>query len=297
MTKIKVGKNMEKTNVSRKSILFLGLVFVFLFVTLIVPHTTEATGLTEAEKIEATIRLDNLLEKTEILLLLVEAKFQRGELPSSANIKAGEPYIREYIAYGGSNNPEEVRKLQSFLNAYMGESLLVDGFYGSSTFAAVKRFQLKYASEILHPWGIDRPTGFVYLTTQRKINALKYPDRYFPMPTSLTPYSVPVVSYDAKKLPPVIDVSEKAEGAVAVDVGVDGEDVEEDTVIDTKEQQEEETEVTDKQSNIFLWIIVTLSFVGFVAIVLYLFIFSSGSRKKKHTKRKTQTKEDSIDES
>ena len=41
--------------------------------------------------------------------------------------------------------------------------------------AAVNAFQAKYADEILKPWGIDAPTGLVYLSTLREINLLECP--------------------------------------------------------------------------------------------------------------------------
>ena len=79
------------------------------------------------------------------------------------------------------NDPNEVLKLQIFLNSDPDTVIASSGpgspgnettIFGSLTAAAVKKFQLKYASEILHPLGLTQPTGNVYGSTRDKINAL-----------------------------------------------------------------------------------------------------------------------------
>lgn len=80
-------------------------------------------------------------------------------------------HITSYIRFGADNNPDDVRKLEQFLNEKQGEQLMVDGEYGAEDVAAVKRFQQKYASEVLGIWGITEPTGYVYRTTLLKINS------------------------------------------------------------------------------------------------------------------------------
>ncbi len=282
MSKKKVDKIAKRRKGLKEKIVF-GLLLLMSFSALLLSPSlvTEVAAMTEEEKAEANERLDELLEKTEELMILLQKKFQRGELPSSAKIPVGEPYIKEYIAYGASNSKDEVKKLQIFLNNHMGESLPVDGYYGSSSFEAVKRFQLKYASEILHPWGINEPTGFVYLTTQRKINALQYPDRYFPMPTNLIPYTR-TVSYDVA-LEPVTDDDEVT--------------LEEECV---KEEEEEIVEkitevVKDREeTNFFFWLIIAFSFIAFSTIVSYFFIIDNKKAKKlserwRSRKKKTDT--------
>ena len=89
---------------------------------------------------------------------------------------------------GRTNDPEEVKKLQRFLNTEMGLSLEIDGFFGISTDAAVRAFQEKYATEILAPWGITKPTGFVYLTTRHWINHIICASLDTPLPP-LVPFS------------------------------------------------------------------------------------------------------------
>jgi len=90
-------------------------------------------------------------------------------------------YLLEYLRINQSNNPNEVRKLQAFLKYFEGEdSLEVSGFFGQNTFNAVSRFQLKYAEDVLTPWGLNMSTGYVYITTKKKVNEI-YCRRDFPL--------------------------------------------------------------------------------------------------------------------
>jgi uncharacterized repeat protein (TIGR01451 family) len=83
------------------------------------------------------------------------------------------PYLTSAIAYGSATNrASDVKKLQVFLNKYCGENIPVTGVYDQTTFAAVKRFQQKYARDVLTPWGLSSPTGWVYTSTIKKINEI-----------------------------------------------------------------------------------------------------------------------------
>lgn len=81
-------------------------------------------------------------------------------------------YLTKFIRLGAENDPVEVRNLQKFLRDYEQMDVPADGVYGETTFEAVKIFQLRYAEAILKPWGIDYPTGYVYITTTLAINNL-----------------------------------------------------------------------------------------------------------------------------
>ncbi len=83
------------------------------------------------------------------------------------------PYITKPIQLGEANDYAEVRKLQTFLRDYEDFSNLgVTGVYDTTAYNAVKAFQLKYANDILAPWGMAAPSGYVYTTTIKKINEL-----------------------------------------------------------------------------------------------------------------------------
>lgn len=93
-------------------------------------------------------------------------------LYSLEEIAACDTYLTAFIKIGQDNDVEQVMRLQRFLNDFEGASLEVNGFYGTTTLAAVHAFQTKYAADILTPWGIGESTGFVYLTTRKKVNEI-----------------------------------------------------------------------------------------------------------------------------
>ncbi|MBI4136347.1 MAG: peptidoglycan-binding protein [Candidatus Vogelbacteria bacterium] len=92
--------------------------------------------------------------------------------PPASRLQTCPVYLQKYIKFGLANDPIEVRKLQMFLRDFEGFEVPVSGFYDSITFEAVKQFQLRYREAILKPWGIDYPTGYVYITTTLAINNL-----------------------------------------------------------------------------------------------------------------------------
>jgi parallel beta-helix repeat protein len=92
------------------------------------------------------------------------------------------PYINSYMRRGQRNDPAEVMKLQNFLNRYMFSGLPVTGFFGPLTDAAVRAFQVRYSEQILAPWGITQPTGYVFKTTRWWINYISCSNTAGPQP-------------------------------------------------------------------------------------------------------------------
>ena len=99
------------------------------------------------------------------------------------------PYLLKFIKWGINNDPEEVKKLQAFLNEYLNLDLPLSGIYDQATYEAVKQFQLLLKDEVLTPWvnigclpSNTTPTGYVYLTTTRAINNIVCPELHLPMP-------------------------------------------------------------------------------------------------------------------
>jgi cysteine-rich repeat protein len=91
-------------------------------------------------------------------------------------------FLSAYIKLGADNNPVEVKKMEGFLNEFEGENLAVNGIYEQTDFDAVSRFQNKYSEKVLSPWNYQESTGYVYITTKKKINEI-YCEKEF----SLTP--------------------------------------------------------------------------------------------------------------
>ncbi len=84
-----------------------------------------------------------------------------------------EPYLKTYMRYGIQNDPAEVLKLQQFLKRHMGSNVPINGTFDLLTEIGVRDFQKRYADEVLYPWGLKRDSGFVYYTTQKKINEIE----------------------------------------------------------------------------------------------------------------------------
>lgn len=81
-------------------------------------------------------------------------------------------YLTKAVKYGDINNPYDVKLLEIFLNTYEAQNLPVDGVYSAVDRDVVIKWQEKYPVEILHPWGLKRGTGYVYLTSLKKIKQI-----------------------------------------------------------------------------------------------------------------------------
>ncbi len=75
------------------------------------------------------------------------------------------------ISLWWENKSKEVEQLETFLVS-RGARLSIDGNYDEADSEAVKEFQLEYKADVLDPWGITTPTGYVWKTTIKKINEI-----------------------------------------------------------------------------------------------------------------------------
>jgi len=93
--------------------------------------------------------------------------------PAAPELKESEdscPIIKGYH-FLGETDPEIIL-IQSFLSSQGFYNGLTNGVFDKLTDDAVKKFQTKYTSEVLKPWGLKRATGWWYKTTSKKANEL-----------------------------------------------------------------------------------------------------------------------------
>ncbi len=93
------------------------------------------------------------------------------ETPKPVCVVAASP--KAGIRFGGKNNPEDVRLLEQFLNKTEGTKLPVDGVYSAADRDAVIKWQEKFATDILKPWGLTKGTGQISTTSLKKISQLQ----------------------------------------------------------------------------------------------------------------------------
>lgn len=135
-------------------------------------------------------------------------------LTPQEDVASCDMYLTAFIRPGAKNDSEQVKKMQKVLHDVEGAGVEENGLYDGPTLAAVHAFQTKYAQEILTPWGIDRSTGFVYLTTRKKINELFCSIRQFPLTDDeqqvVTKSKLAMLDMaDYKEVPPSLDVFEQ----------------------------------------------------------------------------------------
>lgn len=90
---------------------------------------------------------------------------------SQENINICDTPLVGPIGLGRENLSQEVQALELFLIS-RGDQVEIDGIYGEDDFEAIKRFQLEYKEDVLDPWGIENPTGYVGRTSISKINEI-----------------------------------------------------------------------------------------------------------------------------
>jgi hypothetical protein len=92
--------------------------------------------------------------------------------PGPLSVQTFCPLITSYLQFGANNDGQQVSQLQAFLKESEGLDVDVTGTFDQKTDAGVKAFQAKYLADIMGPWGSSVPSGYVYITTSKKINEL-----------------------------------------------------------------------------------------------------------------------------
>lgn len=115
------------------------------------------------------------------------------------------PLITSYIRPGTLNDQTDVSKLQFFLRTHEDDARVsLTGSYDLMTEVSVRDFQERYRTDILSPWGIGAPTGYVYYTTQKKINEL-WCEQEFPLSPEqlgeIDSFKNRVIRYEAAGVP------------------------------------------------------------------------------------------------
>ena len=93
-------------------------------------------------------------------------------IPLALTLPNSCPLITTFMSLGGKNNSTDVLKLQTFLKNVEGANVDLTGIFDPATVAAVKAFQAKYLADIMGPWNSANPSGYVYITTKKKINEI-----------------------------------------------------------------------------------------------------------------------------
>jgi Domain of unknown function (DUF5011)/HYR domain len=92
--------------------------------------------------------------------------------PISLTVANSCPLITTFMKIAANNDRTEVIKLQTFLSTVEHFTVAVNGTFDVATDAAVKAFQAKYFTDTMGPWKTQAPSGYVYITTKKKINEI-----------------------------------------------------------------------------------------------------------------------------
>jgi ABC-type transport system substrate-binding protein len=137
--------------------------------------------------------------------LLTSARFLKNDKGERTKIikKTSSFQFKSRLKIGSTG--KEVEELQKCL-AGMGSEIYpegtISGYFGNKTKTAVIRFQEKYKSEILDPWGFAAGTGIVGETTREKLNEICFPsqEEIIPLSFKLTTTEDPVLKKVAENL-------------------------------------------------------------------------------------------------
>ena len=145
--------------------------------------TTTTTGITlaPAKPMSEMTTAELQAEITRLLGLITQIKAMMAEIfgTTTTGISCAITSFSRNLSLGMSG--DDVKCLQKVLNSSADTAVAVTGlgssgnetnFFGVATKAAVVKFQNKYVSEILAPYGLTAGNGFVGSSTRTKLNSL-----------------------------------------------------------------------------------------------------------------------------
>jgi len=133
-------------------------------------------GMTE---MEIRRELDDIRERLETLLEDVKYFVEEGYVKATFPRIPDDFRFRTHMRF--RDYLIDVKYMQIILNASPDTRLIDHGVgspgnevnrFGNLTKNALKKFQAKYAEEILYPWGITQPTGIAEIQTLKKLNKI-----------------------------------------------------------------------------------------------------------------------------
>lgn len=99
-------------------------------------------------------------------------KLQNGTATTTPAICSIGTAVTRPIKFGASNDANQVKLLEQFLNTYAGFTLPVDGRYDRRDRDAVIVWQESHAASVLTPWGLKKGTGYVFTTSLKKMQEI-----------------------------------------------------------------------------------------------------------------------------
>jgi len=161
----------------------------------------------DPEALVQTLRQQIVELQRQIIALQSELAKLQGE-PEEIEVQTRKAYeFTENLIKGARG--EKVVELQDLLSLFpdVYPEGLVTGYFGPMTERAVKKFQEKYAGEILSSYGLSEGTGFVGSTTRAKLNELALES--VPAPVIPVVLATPAEIEEEKKSPVFLYLAEK----------------------------------------------------------------------------------------